>query len=105
MKNGWMDGWMEDNRDINVNPGNKKLDKVSWTLGKELSKEGDWMAISRPEKPEVEEEPVTLEEALNWASKHADSEIFIERNCSTLKTEDQIHRIAMIKEYIKKNLK
>lgn len=48
---------------------------------------------------------VTREEALAWTNKHADSEIFIERNCSSLKTEDQIHRIAMIKEYIKENLK
>ncbi len=49
--------------------------------------------------------PVTREEALNHVVKRLESEIFIERNCSSLKTEDQIARLTFIMQYIKDNLK
>jgi hypothetical protein len=50
-------------------------------------------------------EPVTREEALTHVTKRLESEIFIERNCSSLKTEDQIARLTLIMQYVKDNLK
>lgn len=68
---------------------------------KELDTKSMWVDVTK----ELENiEPVTREEALSHVTKRLDSEIFIERNCSSLKTEDQIQRISLIKQYIQDHL-
>lgn len=60
-----------------------------------------WIDLTKEEKIK----PVTRDEALAHVTKKLESEIFIERNCSSLKTEDQIARLTLILQYIKDNLK
>lgn len=65
---------------------------------KELNKKAFWFDATK----ELEKiEPVTREEALKHVVKRLESEIFIERNCSSLKTEDEIGRISLILQYVK----
>src|SRR5688572_2925742 len=66
------------------------------------SKNTSWVDISKELK---QIEPVTRKEALDHIVKRLESEIFIERNCSSLKTEDQIARLTLIMQYVKDNLK
>ncbi len=62
-----------------------------------------WIDLSKGLEPTTK--PVTRQEALNHVVKKLESEIFIERNCSSLKTEDQIARLTLIMQYVKENLK
>jgi hypothetical protein len=60
-----------------------------------------WTDKSKDDTPEP---PVTKEEALQEFNKMMDRRIFIERNQSTLMSEDQIIRLSKIKEYVGSHL-
>lgn len=50
------------------------------------------------------DEPVTKQEIMDWIQKYADSEIFLIRNISSLRTEQEAQRIRKYQEYIREHL-